>query len=38
MDMRTNGNNLFFEDNITVDGKDFPQEFNWQPQFMQSRL
>lgn len=27
MDMRTNGNNLFFEDNITVDGKDFPQEF-----------
>lgn len=28
MDMRTNGNNLFFEDNITVDGKDFPQEFN----------
>ena len=26
--MRTNGNNLFFEDNITVDGKDFPQEFN----------
>ena len=27
MDMRKFGNNLFFEDNIDVDGKDFPQEF-----------
>lgn len=27
MDMRASGNNLFFEDNIDVNGKDFPQEF-----------